>query len=168
MADPAPLSFKTRGGGGEGGGGGGLGGAAYKDRARPPPRDPTAHHCSTCPWGVHSRAGAGRGLAYGQFHDREIWRVLSPDGDVRSGTHCQGAPKLRGRGSEVTGFSFAKKSFAQARGSGDSNSLRVHLHHFLKPQHLGDILKLGSGLGQVSLQAIDLDCDNAALRDRDF
>ena len=35
MADPAPLSFKTRGGGG---GGGGLGGVAYKDRARPPPR----------------------------------------------------------------------------------------------------------------------------------
>ena len=32
MADPAPLSFKTR------GGGGGLGGVAYKDRARPPPR----------------------------------------------------------------------------------------------------------------------------------
>ena len=33
MADPAPLSFKTRGEGG----GGGLGGVAYKDRARPPP-----------------------------------------------------------------------------------------------------------------------------------
>ena len=32
VADPAPLSFKTR-----GGGGGGLGGVAYKDRARPPP-----------------------------------------------------------------------------------------------------------------------------------
>ena len=31
MADPAPLSFKIR------GGGGGLGGVAYKDRARPPP-----------------------------------------------------------------------------------------------------------------------------------
>ena len=31
---PTPLSFKTR-----GGGGGGLGGVAYKDRARPPPRD---------------------------------------------------------------------------------------------------------------------------------
>ena len=31
VADPAPLSFKTRGGGG--------GGVAYKDRARPPPRD---------------------------------------------------------------------------------------------------------------------------------
>ena len=30
MADPAPLSFKTR-------GGGGAGGVAYKDRARPPP-----------------------------------------------------------------------------------------------------------------------------------
>ena len=36
MADPAPLSFKTRGGGE--GGGGGLGGVAYKDRARLPPR----------------------------------------------------------------------------------------------------------------------------------
>ena len=31
MAEPATLSFKTRGGGG--------GGLAYKDRARPPPRD---------------------------------------------------------------------------------------------------------------------------------
>ena len=30
MADPAPLSFKTR-------GGGGARGVAYKDRARPPP-----------------------------------------------------------------------------------------------------------------------------------
>ena len=32
VAEPAPLSFETR---------GGLGGVAYKDRARPPPRDPT-------------------------------------------------------------------------------------------------------------------------------
>ena len=34
MDDPAPVSFKTR------GGGGGLGGVAYKDRARPPPPPP--------------------------------------------------------------------------------------------------------------------------------
>ena len=34
VADPAPLSFKTR------GGGGGLGRVAYKDRARPPPCGP--------------------------------------------------------------------------------------------------------------------------------
>ena len=33
---PNPLSLKTP---GEGGGEGGLGGVAYKDRARPPPRD---------------------------------------------------------------------------------------------------------------------------------
>ena len=40
MADPAPLSFKTRGGGG----GAGLGGVAYKDRARPPPRGLNTQH----------------------------------------------------------------------------------------------------------------------------
>ena len=40
MADPAPLSFKTR-GGGRGGGGGGV---AYKDPARLPPR---GKHTST-------------------------------------------------------------------------------------------------------------------------
>ena len=37
MADPAPLSFKTRRGGG---------GVAYKDRARPPPRDPNTRGVS--------------------------------------------------------------------------------------------------------------------------
>ena len=53
MADPAPLSFKTR------GGGGGLGGVAYKDPARPPPPwlhqplpeliTPILHHPITSP-----------------------------------------------------------------------------------------------------------------------
>ena len=47
MADPAPLSFKTR------GGGGGLGGVAYKDRARPPPR---GHPLN----GTSLQSGAGR------------------------------------------------------------------------------------------------------------
>ena len=49
MADPAPLSFKTRGGGR--GGGGGLGGVAYKDRARPPPRG-WIGYLTPAVWGV--------------------------------------------------------------------------------------------------------------------
>ena len=65
MADPAPLSFKTRGGGGGGGGGGGLGGVAYKDRARPPPRDPrhtdkyVALMCPAVPVSVAFTGGHG-------------------------------------------------------------------------------------------------------------
>ena len=56
MADPAPLSFKTRGGGG----GGGLGGVAYKDRARPPPHGAQGESATELPqgvWKVHDGNG---------------------------------------------------------------------------------------------------------------
>ena len=87
-ADPAPLSFKTRGGGGGEGGGGPGGGVAYKDPARPPPRVERAHFWGLCVTGS-TAAFLARRAAKVQSGGAETTGAVETDDGGRCGVHAE-------------------------------------------------------------------------------